>query len=99
MMAEIEATPYPQILLGYADMSSETILGISLLSAEYSGSVGVKFSYDGVATFGNEMTISAFLNLDTDQLWEDCQTDNSLYIQFILYDGARLTRFRIDYEN
>ena len=99
LKADITAYPYPQILTGYADMSSHTILGIRLLTAEYSGTVGVRISYDGGNTYEEEQTIDTFLNMDVDTLWQNCQAEKSLYIQFVLYNGAKFTRFKITYQN
>ena len=42
----LKAYPYPQILDTVADMSHITILGIKLITAEYSGNVGVSYSLD-----------------------------------------------------
>ena len=99
MKAELTVFPYPQSLVGYADMESETIKGIKLLAAEYSGTIGVKTSYDGGTTYGTETTLEEFLATDASELWNLCQEQRSLYIQFILYNGAKLTRFKITYEN
>ena len=99
MRAELVAYPFPQTLTGYADMSSETILGITMLSAEYSGEIDVKLSYDGGSTYGQNMTLAEFLNMDPNTLWQNCQAHKSLHIQFTLHNDARLTRFRIDYKN
>ena len=99
MRAELAAYPFPQTLTGYADMSSETILGITMLSAEYSGEIDVKLSYDGGTTYGQNMTLAEFLNMNPNTLWQNCQAHKSLHIQFTLHNDARLTRFRIDYQN
>ena len=99
MRAELVAYPFPQILTGYADMTSETILGIDMLSAEYSGEIDIKLSYDGGTTYGTAMTMAEFLAVDVDTLWENCQANKSLHIQFTLHNDARLTRFKISYKN
>ena len=99
MRAEMVAYPFPQTLTGYADMTSETILGIAMLSAEYSGEIKVKLSYDGGTTYGESMTFAEFLSVDPEVLWENCQANKSLHIQFTLYNNARLTRFKISYRN
>lgn len=99
MKAELTAYPFPQTLLGFADMQSETIKGIRLIAAEYSGTIGVKTSYDGGTAYGMEVTLEEFLATDVNELWNLCQTKRILYIQFILYNGAKLTRFKITYEN
>ena len=99
MRAELVAYPFPQILTGYADMTSETILGIAMLSAEYSGEIDVKLSYDGGTTYGESMSFADLLSMDPGTLWENCQVNKSLYIQFTLHNDARLTRFKISYRN
>ena len=99
MRAELVAYPFPQIMTGYADMSSETILGITMLSAEYSGEIDIKLSYDGGTTYGESMTFADFLSMDVDTLWQNCQANKSLHIQFTLHNDARLTRFKINYRN
>ena len=99
MRAELVAYPFPQTLTGYADMSSETILGITMLSAEYSGEIDIKLSYDGGINYGASMTMAEFLQMDVDTLWQNCQAHKSLHIQFILHNNARLTRFKINYKN
>ena len=99
MRAELIAYPFPQTLTGYADMTSETILGIDMLSAEYSGEIDINLSYDGGTTYGTTMTMAEFLAMDVDTLWENCQANKSLHIQFTLHNDARLTRFKISYKN
>ena len=99
MRAELVAYPFPQTLTGYADMTSETILGIDMLSAEYSGEIDVKLSYDGGITYGASMSFADFLSMDVGTLWENCQAHKSLHIQFTLHNDARLTRFKISYIN
>ena len=99
MRAELVAYPFPQTLTGYADMSSETILGITMLSAEYSGEIDIRLSYDEGATYGATMSMAEFLQMDVDTLWQNCQAHKSLYIQFTLHNDARLTRFKISYKN
>ena len=99
MRAELVAYPFPQTLTGYADMTSETILGIDMLSAEYSGEIDIKLSYDEGTTYGETMTMAEFLAMDVNVLWQNCQENKSLYIQFTLHNDAKLTRFKISYKN
>jgi hypothetical protein len=99
MKAELTVYPYPQRLLGFADMSSETIKGISLITAEYTGNIGIKLSFDGGASYEEEQTMDEFLAADLESLWNRCEENRSLYISFILYNGAKLTRFKITYVN
>ena len=99
MRAELVAYPFPQTLTGYADMTSETILGIDMLSAVYTGQIDIKLSFDGGTTYGETMTFADFLAMDVDELWESCQANLSLHIQFTLHNDASLTRFKISYKN
>ena len=99
LKAELTVYPFPQTLLGFADMRSDTIKGIRMIAAEYSGSIGVRTSYDGGTKYGAEITLDEFLTTDVGELWKLCQTKRMLYIRFILYNGAELTRFKITYEN
>lgn len=97
--ATVVAHPYPQTLLARADLSSPTVLGIRLLAADYSGTIGVKLSFDMGETFGDEMTMDEFINLDCNELYARCQDTKSMYIQFILYSDAALTSFKMTYQN
>lgn len=99
LKAELTVYPFPQTLLGFADMRSDTIKGIRMIAAEYSGSIGVRTSYDGGTKYGAEITLDEFLTTDVGELWKLCQTKRMLHIRFILYNGAELTRFKITYEN
>ena len=70
-----------------------------MLSAEYSGEIDIRLSYDEGATYGATMSMAEFLQMDVDTLWQNCQAHKSLYIQFTLHNDARLTRFKISYKN
>lgn len=97
--ATVVAHPYPQILLARADLSSTTILGIRLLTADYSGTIGVKLSFDMGETYDDEITMDEFINLEPDELFERSHQMQSIYIQFILYSDAMLTSFKMTYQN
>lgn len=97
--AVLKAYPYPQVLDTVADMSHITILGIKLLTAEYSGNVGVRYSVDDGQNYCVEMPLPDFLNLDPVALWESLPESRRLYLHFILHDNATLSRFKITYEN
>jgi hypothetical protein len=99
LKAELTVYPYPQGLLGYADMTSESIKGISLITAEYSGNIGTKLSFDGGDSYEDEQTMDELIASDLENLWNRCEENRSLHIMFILYDGAKLTRFKITYVN
>ena len=97
--AVLKAYPYPQTLDCVADMSHITILGIKLLTAEYSGDVRVQYSVDDGANFTEEIALADFLNTDRTVLWESLPESRKLYLRFNLHDDAALSRFKITYEN
>ena len=99
LKAKLAVYPYPQVLTGCADMQSDSIKGIRMLAAEYSGTIGVRTSYDGGNVYESEVTMDEFLTMDVDAIWNLCQEKRMLYIQFILYNSAVLTRFKITYKN
>ena len=80
-------------------MSHITILGIKLITAEYSGNVGVSYSLDDGQNYCEEMPLLEFLNTDPVVLWESLPESRRLYLHFILHDNATLSRFKITYEN
>lgn len=96
---KIVAYPYPQTITAYIDMSHISILGISMMTAEYSGTVMVKYSVDSGGSFTEEMALSDFLNLDPDVLYESLGEDKILILHFVLHDNAAISRFKITYEN
>jgi hypothetical protein len=96
---KIVAYPYPQTITAYIDMSHISILGISMMTAEYSGTVMVKYSVDSGSTFTEEMALADFLNLDPDALFESLGADRILILHFVLHDNAAISRFKITYEN
>lgn len=98
LRANVRAYPPPQEISAVADMSSETITGIQLITAEYAGQVGIKSSVDGV-TYTDEVEISQFLNTDVAELWESVQGTKTLYLIFVLRRDARLSAFQITYTN
>ena len=97
--AVLKAYPYAQMLDTVADMSHMTILGIKLLTAEYSGNVGVQYSVDDGRSYNTETPLLDFLNIAPQTLWESLPKSRQLYLKFILHDNATLSRFKITYEN
>lgn len=97
--AVLKAYPFPQTIHVAADMSNVSIKGIELLSAEYAGHIGVKVSVDNGATYSEEVTIGVWLNTDVNELWESLPENRQLLLDFILYEDARVTRFKITYIN
>lgn len=95
----MRAYPFPQTMSVAVDMSSISIMGIELLSAEYSGHIGVIASVDNGATYSEEMTIGAWLHTDVEELWASLPENRMLLLTFILYEDARFTRFKITFMN
>lgn len=95
----VKAYPYPQIITSVIDMSHISILGILLMTAQYSGEISIRYSLDGGETFTEEMPIADWLNTDVQELWNSLHEDKKLILQFILHDNATITNFKITYEN
>lgn len=96
--AVVTAFPLPQELAVTADMTHESISGIRLLSANYSGQIGVRYSTDG-GTYTEEMSMEGVLATDVAALWESVQPGRMLYMIFVLHGDAALTTFQISYNN
>lgn len=99
LKATLKAYPYPQALDAVADMSHISIIGIKLLTAEYSGDVGVCVSLDDGASYSNEVPLGEWLNTDVEELWNSLPESRMVYFHFILHDNATLSRFKITYIN
>jgi len=97
--AKLKAYPYPQVLSATADMSHVSILGIKLMTAEYSGNVGVSYSLDNGQSWSEEVPLGDWLNTDPEELWNSLGEGRLLLLQFILHDNAALSRFKITYIN
>ena len=95
----LKAYPYPQIMHSVIDMSDASITGIKLLSAEYTGHIGVRASFDNVSSYRAEVTLVDWLATDVKQLWSGLPTNKILLLDFILYEDAQFRRFKITYEN
>ena len=97
--ANLIAYPYPSTIVANVDMSHISILGISLMTAEYSGQVGLKYSFDNGESFSEEQDLGDWLNTDVEELWNCLPEDRLLILHFILHDNATLSRFKITYTN
>ena len=97
--ARVTAEPKPQTIRAAADMSHHSILGITEMTAQYSGAVKVRASIDGGVTFSDEVDLGDYLNTDLTVLWESVQETHRLDLEFILYEGATLTSFILQYLN
>lgn len=99
LKATLKAYPYSQVLDAVADMSHISIIGIKLLTAEYSGDVGICVSLDDGASYSNEVPLGDWLNTDVEDLWNSLPESRRVYFHFILHDNAALSRFKITYIN
>ena len=99
LRAKVTAEPKPQTIRATADMSHHSILGITEMTAQYSGTVKVRSSVDGGVTFSEEVDLGDYLNTDLTVLWESVQETHRLDLEFILYEGATLTSFILQYLN
>lgn len=99
LKATLKAYPYSQVLDAVADMSHISIIGIKLLTAEYSGDVGICVSLDDGATYSDEIPLGDWLNTDVEELWNSLPESRRVYFNFVLHDNAALSRFKITYIN
>lgn len=99
LKATLKAYPYPQTLDAVADMSHISIIGMKLITAEYSGDVGVSISLDNGVTYSDEVLLGDWLNTDVEELWNSLPESRKIYFRFILHDNATLTNFKITYKN
>ena len=99
MQAVITATPPDQPIVAVCDMSHGSIDGISALSGEGSGSVGVSLSLDGGVTFQEEQALAAFAARDPAALWEALPENRRLVLRVMLREDGTLTRLRFTYFN
>ena len=99
LKATLKAYPYPQVMDAVADMSHISIIGIKLLTAEYSGDVGICVSLDDGVTYSEEVALGDWLNTDVEELWNSLPESRRVYFHFILHDNAALSRFKITYIN
>lgn len=95
----VKAYPYPHIITSEIDMSHISILGIHMMTAQYSGTVGVCISLDNGEMFSEEMAMDDWLNTEPQELWESLNEEKRLILQFVLHDNATITSFKITYEN
>lgn len=97
--ATVVAEPFPQVLTATADMSHASIVGISEMTAQFSGNVMVQYSVNNGESFSDEILLSDFLNTDVVALWEGVAETRRMDFRFTLYPEATLTSFRIHYIN
>lgn len=99
LKAAVKAYPYPQILYAVARMGHTSILGIKMMTAQFSGDVGVSVSIDDGETYSDEVPLSDWLNTDPMELYESLGGEMTLYMRFVLHENATLSRFKITYIN
>lgn len=99
LKATVKAYPYPSAITSVVNMSHISILGIRMMTAEYSGKVGLLYSLDGGETFSEELPLGDWINTDPDALWESLGENRILVLRFMLHDNAALSRFKITYIN
>lgn len=97
--AIVTATPFPQIMTAVADMTHPSILGITDMTAQYGGTVLVKYSVDDGDTYTEDYSLGDFINIDYATLWEELQETKKLFLQFTIYPSATFTSFKINYTN
>lgn len=99
LKANVKAYPYPQVLDAVADMSHISILGIKMLTAEYSGDVTVSISVDNGQIYSEDMPLGEWLNTDVEELYNSLSEEKRLLLRFTLHDNAAISRFKITYIN
>ncbi|MDO4187584.1 MAG: hypothetical protein Q4D29_01215 [Lachnospiraceae bacterium] len=95
----VKAYPYPHTIKCEIDMSHISILGIMMMTAQYSGDVRVKYSLDNEETYSDEISMDEWLNTDVVELWNSLPENKKLFLLFVLHDNATISRFKITYEN
>lgn len=99
LQADLVAYPHPSAIEAVADMSHPSILGMSLMTAEFSGDVTVSISLDDRESWSEEAALSDWLNTDLEELFASLPESKQLYLRFILHDDATISRFKITYIN
>ena len=99
LKANVKAYPYPQVLEAVADMSHISILGIKMMTAEYSGDVTVSISVDNGQSYSEDMALGEWLNTGVEELYNSLSEEKRLLMRFTLHDNAAISRFKITYIN
>ena len=97
--ADLVAYPHPSAIEAVADMSHPSILGMSLMTANFSGDVTVSISLDNRASWSDEVPMADWLNTNLEELFASLPESKRLYIRFVLHDDATISRFKITYIN
>lgn len=99
LQGDLVAYPHPSAIEAVADMSHPSILGLSLMTADFSGNVTVSISLDDRVSWSDEVALSDWLNNNLDELFNSLPESKRLYLRFILHDDATISRFKITYIN
>lgn len=99
LKCKLKAYPYPKTISSRVDMSHPSILGLSMMTAQYSGDVRVKYSINNGDTFSDEIPMGDFLSHNIKELWDSLADHKVLLLQFVLHDNASLSRFKLSYIN
>lgn len=99
LQGDLVAYPHPSAIEAVADMSHPSILGMSLMTANFSGNVTVSISLDDRVSWSEEVALADWLNTDLQELFESLPESKRLYLRFILHDDATISRFKITYIN
>lgn len=96
--AKVTGSPTPQELTCTVDMSHPSIKGISLLSAEYSGTVELQHSTNQ-GNWTEWLSLGDWVAQDCNALYDSLSADKLLYLRFRIYGGAQFSRFKITFKN
>lgn len=97
--AKVTGSPPPQSLTCLVDMSHGSIAGIQQLSAEYSGTVELSHKTAEDEAYSTPVDLGEWVAQDCAELFDSLGEDRLLYLKFLLYGGAKFTRFKITYKN
>jgi hypothetical protein len=95
----VSAIPTPRTVTCVADMSHDSIKGITSIGCSYDGTVNIQYSYDGT-TYTSKMSVTDFLAISPDTLYDRLGIENKIYFKFWLEDDtSALTNLVIRYKN
>jgi hypothetical protein len=95
----LSGIPTPRTVTCVADMSHESIKGITSIGCSYDGTVNIQYSYDGT-TYTSKMSVTDFLAISPDTLYDGLGIENKIYFKFWLEDDtSALTNLVIRYKN
>ena len=95
----VKAVPKKQTISCVADLSHETIHGITQMTAVYTGTVTVSYSFDGT-NYTDVVDMATFLATDCATLYSSAQANKKIWFKFMIDgDSSSLTNFIITYKN